>query len=54
LDAALARMHAAEGCMTAPVMHRAAFVGLLTADNVNEFMLIVSALGEHRARVVKS
>ncbi len=50
LDAALARMHAAECCLTAPVIHGDALVGLLTAENVNEFLLIVSALGERRAR----
>lgn len=49
LDTALARIHAAECCMTAPVIHRDALVGLLTADNVSEFLLIVSALGERRA-----
>ena len=49
LDTALARLHAAECCLTAPVMHRDAMVGLLTAENVSEFMLIVSALGERRA-----
>lgn len=50
LDAALARMHADECCLTAPVIHGDALVGLLTAENVNEFLLIVSALGERRAR----
>ena len=49
LDAALARIHAAECCVTAPVIHDDALVGLLTADNVSEFLLIVSALGERRA-----
>lgn len=49
LDAALARIHAAECCLTAPVYHRDALVGLLTAENVSEFLLIVSALGERRA-----
>jgi Zn-dependent protease/predicted transcriptional regulator len=48
LDAALARIQAAECCKTAPVIHRDALVGLLTAENVNEFLLIVSALGERR------
>ena len=50
LDTALARIHAAECCLTAPVIHRDALVGLLTAENVSEFLLIVSALGERRAR----
>jgi predicted transcriptional regulator len=50
LDAALARIRAAECCPTAPVNHHGALVGLLTAENVNEFLLIVAALGERRAR----
>jgi Zn-dependent protease/predicted transcriptional regulator len=45
LESALARMHAAECCMTAPVMHGHQMIGLLTAENVSEFLLIVSALG---------
>ncbi len=49
LDAALTRMHAAECCMTAPVIHGDTLVGLLTAENVSEFLLIVAALGERRA-----
>lgn len=49
LDVAFTRMQAAECCTTAPVIHRDTLVGLLTADNVNEFVLIVSALGERRA-----
>ncbi|GMU33259.1 MAG: site-2 protease family protein [Planctomycetia bacterium] len=50
LDAALARIRAAECCMTAPVIHHDVLVGLLTAENVREFLLIVSALGERRAQ----
>ena len=50
LDAALARIHAAECCITAPVIQRDALVGLLTAENVSELLLIVSALGERRTR----
>ncbi len=50
LDAGFARIQAAECCVTAPVLLHGELVGLLTADNVNEFLLIVSALGEHRAR----
>ena len=46
LDTALARIHAAECCMTAPVIQRDALVGLLTAENVSEFLLIVSAIGD--------
>ncbi len=51
LDVALARIHTAECCTTAPVIQCDAIVGLLTAENVSEFMLIVSALGEHRAKL---
>ncbi len=54
LDAALARLLAAECCTTATVMHRDALVGLLTAENVNEFMLIVAALGARPAGRVRS
>ena len=50
LDAALARIHAAECCMTAPVMRGGALVGLLTSDNVSEFLRIASALGKQRSR----
>lgn len=50
LDAALARIQAAECCPTAPVIQRDALVGLLTAENVREFLLIASALGERRTR----
>lgn len=52
LDAALSRLHTAECCMTAPVIHRDALVGLLTAENINEFLMISSALGEQRTRNV--
>lgn len=50
LDTALARLHAAECCLTAPVIHFDAMVGLLTSENVGEFLLIASALGERRTR----
>jgi CBS domain-containing protein len=50
LDAALARIQAAECCMTAPVVQRGELVGLLTAENVREFILIASAIGERRNR----
>jgi len=50
LDAALARIQAAECCLTAPVIQRDALVGLLTAENVREFLLIASALGERRTQ----
>ena len=49
LDTALARIYAAECCTTAPVIHGDKLVGLLTADNVSEFLLIEAALGERRA-----
>lgn len=50
LDAALDRIHAAEYGMTVPVMYRDSLVGLLTSENVGEFLLIVSALGERRTK----
>lgn len=50
LDHALARIHSAECCTTAPVIRRGVLVGLVTAENVNEFLLIVSALGERRTQ----
>lgn len=49
LEPSLARMHEAECCMTAPVMHGNQMIGLLTAENVSEFLLIVSALGDRRS-----
>ena len=49
LDTAFARMHVAECCMTAPVTQRDALVGLLTAENISEFVFIASALGDRRA-----
>ena len=49
LDIAFTRMGAEECCTTAPVIYRNTLVGLLTAENVSEFLLIVSALGERRA-----
>jgi predicted transcriptional regulator len=49
LDTALARLHASECCMTAPVVQRDTLVGLLTAENISEFVLIASALGDRRA-----
>lgn len=50
LDTALARIHAAECCKTAPVTQRGTLIGLLTAENVSEFLLIISAIGERRIR----
>jgi len=52
LDAALVRVQTSECCTTAPVMQRDKQVGLLTAENVNEFLLIAAALGEHRTQKV--
>ncbi|HQX48863.1 MAG TPA: site-2 protease family protein [Planctomycetaceae bacterium] len=54
LETALARMHEAECCMTAPVIQRDTMIGLLTAENVSELLLIVSALGERRSRNASS
>jgi Zn-dependent protease/predicted transcriptional regulator len=53
LDVALARIHTAECCTTAPVLQQHAIVGLLTADNINDFLQIASALSEHRAGLAK-
>ena len=50
LDAALARLQATECCLTAPVIQRDALVGLLTAENVREFLIIASVLGERRTQ----
>lgn len=52
LDAAFVRVQTSECCLTAPVMQRDKMVGLLTAENVREFLLIASALGErHKQKV---
>jgi Zn-dependent protease/predicted transcriptional regulator len=48
LDAAFGRIQTSECCTTTPVMHHDELVGLLTAENVREFLLIASALGDHR------
>ena len=47
LDTALARLQAC-ACHTLPVTSRGALVGLLTMDNVGEFLLIQSAMGRGR------
>ncbi|MDA1231498.1 MAG: site-2 protease family protein [Planctomycetota bacterium] len=52
LDNSLARIHMAECCTTAPVLQRDTLVGLLTAENVSEFLRIASAIGEQHARNV--
>lgn len=51
LDNSLARIHLAECCTTAPVLQRETLVGLLTAENVSEFLRIASAIGEQRSRI---
>ncbi|XZE19761.1 site-2 protease family protein [Pirellulaceae bacterium SH449] len=48
LDKALMQVQASECCSTAPVMQHNAMVGLLTAENVREFLLIAAALGEQQ------
>ncbi|HEY0984696.1 CBS domain-containing protein, partial [Schlesneria sp.] len=50
LDLAFSRIRQAECCSTAPVMNRNHLVGLLTAENVNEFLQIVSAIGKKQTR----
>ena len=52
LDTALTRVQASECCLTAPVMQHDKMVGLLTAENVREFLLIASALGERQKQKV--
>ena len=52
LDAALVQVQTSECCTTAPVMQRDKQVGLLTAENVREFLLIAAALGERRTQKV--
>ncbi|TLY46687.1 MAG: site-2 protease family protein, partial [Gemmatimonadetes bacterium] len=47
LDTALARLQAC-ACHALPVTSRGALVGILTMDNVGEFLLIQSALGRPR------
>src|SRR2546428_5100536 len=44
LETAFARLHACN-CHTLPVTRRGALVGLLTMENVGEFLLIQSTLG---------
>ena len=50
LDAALVQVQTSEYCTTSPVMQRDKLVGLLTAENVREFLLIAAALGEPRTQ----
>ena len=52
LDAALVQVQTSECCTTAPVMQRDKQVGLLTAENVRELLLIAAALGERRTQKV--
>ncbi len=49
LDAALARLHES-GAAMAPVTHDGALVGLLTTDNIGEFLRIQAALGQLERR----
>ena len=48
LDSALSKIQQQECCRTAPVMRRNELVGLLTSENVGEFLHIASALGERK------
>ena len=48
LDSALEKIQLKECCRTAPVMRRNELVGLLTSENVGEFLHIASALGERK------
>jgi len=41
------------GCHALPVMHRGQLVGLVTMDNVGEFLAMQAALGEHRRQRVE-
>jgi len=50
LDVAFLRVQSSECCTTTPVMLRNELVGLLTAENVREFLLIASALGDRRTQ----
>lgn len=52
LESAFSRLQSC-GCHTLPVVHGGRLVGLLTADNVGEFLMIQAALGE-RARATGS
>ena len=47
LETAFARLQTC-GCHTMPVTHRGQLVGLLTSDNIGEFLMIQSALGQTR------
>jgi Mg2+/Co2+ transporter CorC len=53
LDVALTRVQTSECCLPAPVMQHQKLVGLLTAENVREFLLIASALGERQKQKVE-
>jgi CBS domain-containing protein len=48
LEPAFARLQACN-CRTMPVTSRGRLVGLLTTDNIGEFLMIQSALGKSRA-----
>jgi hypothetical protein len=44
LESAFTRLRASQ-CRTLPVMSRGRLIGLMTLDNVGEFVMIQSALG---------
>jgi predicted transcriptional regulator len=47
LETALQRLHSCE-CHTIPVINRGQLAGLITMDNVGEFLLIQATLGASR------
>lgn len=49
LETAFARLQACQ-CHTLPVLHQGRLVGLVTADNVGEFLMVQAALGAARGR----
>lgn len=53
LEGALARLEGSP-CKTLPVMHHGTLVGLLTMDNVGEFVGIRTALGSRKAPALRS
>ncbi len=48
LELVLARLQECE-CHTLPVLHNGALVGLITADNLGEFLMIQSAISRREA-----
>lgn len=49
LETAFARLQACQ-CHTLPVLHQGRLVGLVTSDNVGEFLMVQAALGTARGR----